>query len=239
MRRPVLVVAAIVLVVSVTAALGVLRAVRSLDDPEVQQALLARLRDASGVDVRATGMEVSLASGIRLVGVAVANPKPIPGDLLTAESVGAPLSPAAAPARPAGDRRVVGRQAGADDGARRERDLERREAARRVHAADGSRRARSAAAAARRRARGLVRRDIERARRTLPPPVRRARRGLHERVRVGRDVRDGTGPGIHRPCHDAHPCRRGGGGRPGGDEGARAPVRRPRPDCGAAGWPPT
>ena len=86
-RRRILIAAAIVLVASVTAALGLLRAVRSLDDPEVQQALLAHLRDASGVDVRARGMEVSLASGIRLVGVAVANPKPIPGDLLTVESV--------------------------------------------------------------------------------------------------------------------------------------------------------
>jgi uncharacterized protein involved in outer membrane biogenesis len=86
-RRRVLVVAAIVLAVAVTAALGVLRAVRSLDDPGVQQALLARVREASGVDVRASGMEVSLASGIRLVGVAVANPKPMRGDLLTAESV--------------------------------------------------------------------------------------------------------------------------------------------------------
>jgi len=85
--RPVLAAAVAVLVAALGVALGLLRAVRSLDDPEVQQALLARLRAASGVDVRAAGMEVALFSGIRLTGVTVANPKPLPGNLLAAETV--------------------------------------------------------------------------------------------------------------------------------------------------------
>ena len=85
--RPVRAVAVVTLVGSLAIALGLLRAVRSLDDPEVQQALLARLREASGVDVRATGMDVALSSGIQLRGVTVANPAPLPGNLLTAETV--------------------------------------------------------------------------------------------------------------------------------------------------------
>ena len=85
--RPVLAVAAVTLVGALAIALGLLRAARSLDDPEVQQALLARLREASGVDVRAGGMDVALSSGIRLRGVAVANPAPLPGNLLTAETL--------------------------------------------------------------------------------------------------------------------------------------------------------
>ena len=84
--RPVLAVA-VVTVGALAIALVLLRAVRSLDDPEVQQALLARLREASGVDVRAAGMDVALGSGLRLTGVTVANPKPLPGNLLTAETV--------------------------------------------------------------------------------------------------------------------------------------------------------
>jgi hypothetical protein len=80
--------AAVVILLGVVAlALGLLRAARSLDDPAVQQALLARLREASGVDVRASRMDVALASGIRLSGVTVANPAPLSGNLLAAETV--------------------------------------------------------------------------------------------------------------------------------------------------------
>ena len=84
-RRRALAAAALVFAGATT--LVLLRAVRALDDPEMQQALLARLREASGVDVRATGMDVALTSGIRLTGVTVANPAPLPGNLLAAERV--------------------------------------------------------------------------------------------------------------------------------------------------------
>ena len=85
--RPVLIAAVVVVAGALAIALGLLRAARSLDDPEVQQALLARLRDASGVDVRAAAMEVALSSGIRLTGVTIANPAPLPGNALSAEAV--------------------------------------------------------------------------------------------------------------------------------------------------------
>lgn len=60
--------------------------VRQVDSPQFQQSLLDRASATVGTKVQVERMDVSLLSGITLDGVAVANPAPFEGELLTAES---------------------------------------------------------------------------------------------------------------------------------------------------------
>jgi uncharacterized protein involved in outer membrane biogenesis len=60
--------------------------VRSLDTPQFRAALLERVSRTAGTNVRVERMDVSLLSGVKLRGIAVANPGPFPGDLLTAQA---------------------------------------------------------------------------------------------------------------------------------------------------------
>jgi hypothetical protein len=60
--------------------------VHSLDTPEFQKAVLERVRQAAGADVRVERMDVSLLSGLKLEGISVRNPSPFSGDLLTAQA---------------------------------------------------------------------------------------------------------------------------------------------------------
>jgi hypothetical protein len=86
MRRVVLAGLAVV-ALTVLAGVGYLAwQVRSLDTPEFQAALVARLKRSTGADVRLTRLRVSLLSGVRVDGLAIANPAPFPGDLLTAKA---------------------------------------------------------------------------------------------------------------------------------------------------------
>jgi hypothetical protein len=59
---------------------------RRLDTPEFQKALLDQVRATVGADVRVREMDVSFLSGVTLEGLAVANPAPFPGNLLTADA---------------------------------------------------------------------------------------------------------------------------------------------------------
>ncbi len=60
--------------------------VRSFDTPQFRAALLERASRTAGTNVRVERMDVSLLSGVKLRGIAVANPGPFPGDLLTAQA---------------------------------------------------------------------------------------------------------------------------------------------------------
>lgn len=62
-------------------------ALRRLDTPEFQKALVERAGAALGTQLRVARLELGLLSGVTLEGVGVANPPPLRGDLLTAESV--------------------------------------------------------------------------------------------------------------------------------------------------------
>jgi AsmA-like C-terminal region len=57
-----------------------------VDTPGFQKALLDQATAAVGADVRVREMSISLFSGIALKGLAVANPAPFAGDLLTADA---------------------------------------------------------------------------------------------------------------------------------------------------------
>jgi uncharacterized protein involved in outer membrane biogenesis len=89
MARRVLLVGGAVLAVVVLAlaAYGAYLA-RSLDTPEFKQALLARARQALGVEVRAGDLHVSLLKGVEVETLEVANPRGFKGPLLTAGSFG-------------------------------------------------------------------------------------------------------------------------------------------------------
>jgi hypothetical protein len=60
--------------------------VRSINTPEFKKTVLKRTASTIGTDVQVKEMKVSLLSGVTLSGVAVANPKPFKGALLTADS---------------------------------------------------------------------------------------------------------------------------------------------------------
>jgi hypothetical protein len=60
--------------------------VGKLNTPAFQKALLAQASATAGTDVRVREMDISLLSGVTLKGIAVANPAPFPGELLTAEA---------------------------------------------------------------------------------------------------------------------------------------------------------
>jgi hypothetical protein len=80
-------VAALLAVVALGCVLWLWRTLHALDRPDVQAALLARLSQAAGVEVKARAMEVSIFSGLRLEGVTVRNPAPFTGQLLGAEAI--------------------------------------------------------------------------------------------------------------------------------------------------------
>jgi uncharacterized protein involved in outer membrane biogenesis len=60
--------------------------VSRLSTPAFQKALLEQAKSAVGADVRVKKMDISLFSGVTLEGLAVANPPPFAGDLLTADA---------------------------------------------------------------------------------------------------------------------------------------------------------
>lgn len=62
-------------------------ALRRLDTPEFQKAVIQRAGVVLGTELRIQRLEIGLFSGVRLEGVGLANPPPFRGDLLTAESV--------------------------------------------------------------------------------------------------------------------------------------------------------
>jgi hypothetical protein len=86
MKKILLGVVALVLVGVVAGGLYVAHLARSLNTPEFKEQLLAQARTQLGADVRIEDMNVALLSGVTLRGVAVANPAPFTGDLLTADA---------------------------------------------------------------------------------------------------------------------------------------------------------
>lgn len=86
MRRLLAVSAALALLVALAGAGYLAHLVGRLNTPEFQSALLDEARATLGADVRVRSMDISLRSGVTLEGVAVANPAPFPGDLLTADA---------------------------------------------------------------------------------------------------------------------------------------------------------
>ncbi len=59
----------------------------SLGTPAFRDAMLQRLKAATGSDVRVQRLEVSLLSGVTLQGITIANPPPFRGDLLAADEL--------------------------------------------------------------------------------------------------------------------------------------------------------
>ena len=57
-----------------------------LNGPALEKELLARAEATLGTDVQVQDVEISLLSGVTLEGIAIANPAPFRGDLLTAEA---------------------------------------------------------------------------------------------------------------------------------------------------------
>jgi uncharacterized protein involved in outer membrane biogenesis len=57
-----------------------------LRTPELQKAILEQARATLGTELRVREMQVSLLSGVKLEGIAVANPAPFGGELLTADA---------------------------------------------------------------------------------------------------------------------------------------------------------
>jgi hypothetical protein len=57
-----------------------------LNTPELEKSILDQARATLGTDLKVQDMEISLFSGVSLEGIAVANPAPFRGDLLTADA---------------------------------------------------------------------------------------------------------------------------------------------------------
>jgi uncharacterized protein involved in outer membrane biogenesis len=83
-----LLIAALVLVlVLVVLVAGVgLYAMRRLNPAELQKTILSQARATLGTELRVDKMDISLLSGVTLEGVAIQNPAPFKGDLLTAQA---------------------------------------------------------------------------------------------------------------------------------------------------------
>lgn len=86
MKRPLLLVGAIVAPVTMAGALFVFRTLHRLGTPEFRKEILAEAAAALGADVEARSLEVSVLRGFRLRGLRILNPRPLSGDLLTSES---------------------------------------------------------------------------------------------------------------------------------------------------------
>ena len=87
MRRLLLAGSALALVVVAAAGTCGLYLVRQIDTPEFRKSLLDQARATAGAEVRVRKLDISLLSGITLEGLAIANPAPFPGDLLTADAL--------------------------------------------------------------------------------------------------------------------------------------------------------
>jgi hypothetical protein len=85
-RKTLLAVGALFLLVTLVIVGYGVHLVSRLDTPGFQKALLDQAKAAVGTDVRVREMDISLLSGIALKGLAVANPAPFAGDLLTADA---------------------------------------------------------------------------------------------------------------------------------------------------------
>ena len=77
--------ALVLLVVLVLAGLGAYFVSR-LDTPELKQSLLQQAKATLGTELRVKEMQISLLSGVTLKAIAVQNPAPFPGQLLTADA---------------------------------------------------------------------------------------------------------------------------------------------------------
>jgi type II secretion system protein N len=87
MRKRLLLAAAALLVLGVAlAGAAALWIVRSVDTPEVRRSMLERISAAAGTRVSARDVKIALLHGVTLRQVAVANPPPFKGDLLTADA---------------------------------------------------------------------------------------------------------------------------------------------------------
>lgn len=60
--------------------------VSRLNTPELEQSILDQARATLGTDLKVQDMEISLVSGVTLEGIAVKNPAPFQGDLVTADA---------------------------------------------------------------------------------------------------------------------------------------------------------
>jgi uncharacterized protein involved in outer membrane biogenesis len=85
-KKSLLAVLALVGVAILAGAAYVAHLARSRNTPEFKKQVLAEARSRLGTDVRVDEMHVALLSGVTLRGVAVANPAPFRGDLLTADA---------------------------------------------------------------------------------------------------------------------------------------------------------
>ena len=86
MRKLFLAGSALALAVVLAAAGYGIHLLGKLDTPEFRKSLLDQARATVGAEVRVREMDISLLSGVTLEGLAIANPAPFPGDLLTAEA---------------------------------------------------------------------------------------------------------------------------------------------------------
>jgi len=84
-RTRLVVVTGVALAVVAAAAVYVATLVRSLETPEVKQALLDRASAAVGARVQARTFDVKVLQGVVLEGVSIANPPPFTGPLVTAD----------------------------------------------------------------------------------------------------------------------------------------------------------
>lgn len=86
MKKILLAVAAVVLVLVVGVVAYGVHLAGTLNTPEFQKTVLDQAKAAIGTDVRVADMKISLLSGVTLKGIAVKNPPPFPGDLLSADA---------------------------------------------------------------------------------------------------------------------------------------------------------
>jgi uncharacterized protein involved in outer membrane biogenesis len=86
MKKILIAALALVLVLVVLLAGVGLYALRRLNPDELRKTILAQARTTLGTELRVEKMDISLLSGVTLEGVAVQNPAPFKGDLLTAQA---------------------------------------------------------------------------------------------------------------------------------------------------------
>ena len=85
--KKILTAAVVLVLVLVVLVAGVgLYAMRRLNPAELRKTILAQAKATLGTELRVDKMDISLLSGVTLEGVAIQNPAPFKGDLLTAEA---------------------------------------------------------------------------------------------------------------------------------------------------------
>ncbi|HET7293415.1 MAG TPA: AsmA family protein [Vicinamibacteria bacterium] len=84
-RKALLIAASVLAALLLALLLLAFLALRRVDTPGFRKALLERAKATLGAEVRLQEMEVSVLSGIRVRGVAIANPAPFKGDIVTAD----------------------------------------------------------------------------------------------------------------------------------------------------------